>query len=380
MIFHLSACHCDRLVILINLCPLELHRQHRLLIIIFVNGGVSMSMIFIAVSQFPNLCLSHHLVNHPSISSRSFLSHHLLKLLGSRQPVARLHLAWCRHLWQEGMADVAQEKGLVGDELLQAWEDEVLGIRLHTALGPIPPGPVRPVKRKRAASPVKEQHVQYPSPVTPPSDDPSPVTPQRKMPIEGGPPPRLKQQQQELHRHQPVGPPPAHCLNAAAAASAAMQPRVIQPRVIPPTVIGAKAAKLEPPQPPRLQRPPFETCKFIPRPDDIAGLRLRAMKDKHNEREERRKARRRQEQELQLPGPQQLQQQQELLQQQQQVLLRQQQMQLHQQMLLLQAQQQQLHHMQQLKPGSSSGSSSLQEGPARISKCLEGPEPPWRRK
>ena len=276
----------------------------------------------------------------------------------------------------------------MGEELRQAWEDEVLGIRLHTALGPIPPGPVRPVrpvKRKRATSPVKEQHVQYPSPVTPPSDD---AGVPKKMPI--GPPPLrpapqilkdwLKQQQQELHQPQPVGPPPAHCLNAAAAASAAMQPRVIQPRVIPPTVIGAKAAKLEPPQPPRLQRPPFETCKFIPRPDDIAGLRLRAMKDKHNVREERRKVRRRQEQELQLPGPQQLQQQQEILQQQQQALLRQQQMQLHQQMLLLQAQQQQLHHMQQSQPGSSSGSSSLQEGPARISKCLEGPEPPWRRK
>ena len=159
-----------------------------------------------------------------------------------------------------------------------------------------------------------------------------------------------------------------------------MQPRVIQPRVIPPTVIGAKAAKLEPPQPPSLARPPFKTCKFIPRPDDIAGLRLRAMKDKHNVREQRRHARRQLEQELQLPGPQQLQQQQEILQQQQQALLRQQQMQLQHHMLLLQAQQQQLHHMQQSQPGSSSGSSSLQEGPARISKCLEGPEPPWRRK
>ena len=281
----------------------------------------------------------------------------------------------------------------MGEDLCQFWEDEVLRTRLRRALVPIPPGPV---KRKRAASPVKEQLDQYASPVTPNEERhaASPVkeqhaataadskgtdAPQKKMPIL--PPPRLKQQQQELHRHQPVGPPPAHCLNAAAAASAAMQPRVIRPRVVrPPTVIGAKAAKLEPPQPPSLARPPFKTCKFIPRPDDIAGLRLRAMKDKRNEREQRRHARRQLEQELQLPGPQQLQQQQEILQQQQQALLRQQEMQLQHHMLLLQAQQQQLHHMQQSQPGSSSGSSSLQEGPARISKCLEGPEPPWRRK
>ena len=280
----------------------------------------------------------------------------------------------------------------MGEDLCQFWEDEVFGTRLRNHLVPKPPGLV---KRKRAASPVKEQLDQYASPVTPNEERhaASPVkeqhaataadskgtdAPQKKMPIL--PPPRLKQQQQELHRHQPVGPPPAHCLNAAAAASAAMQPRVIRPRVRPPTVIGAKAAKLEPPQPPSLARPPFKTCKFIPRPDDIAGLRLRAMKDNRNVREQRRQARRRQEQELQLPGPQQLQQQQEILQQQQQALLRQQQMQLQQQMLLLQAQQQQLHHMQQSQPGSSSGSSSLQEGPARISKCLEGPEPPWRRK
>ena len=283
----------------------------------------------------------------------------------------------------------------MGEDLCQFWEDEVLRTRLHRALVPIPPGPVSPVKRKRAASPVKEQLDQYASPVTPNEERhaASPVkeqhaataadskgtdAPQKKCP--SLPPPRLKQQQQELHRHQPVGPPPAHCLNAAAAASAAMQPRVIWPRVRPPTEIGAKAAKLEPPQPPSLARPPFKTCKFIPRPDGINGLRLRAMKDKHNVREERRKARRRQEQELQLPGPQQLQQQQEILQQQQQALLRQQEMQLQHHMLLLQAQQQQLHHMQQSQPGSSSGSSSLQEGPARISKCLEGPEPPWRRK
>ena len=273
----------------------------------------------------------------------------------------------------------------MGEDLCQFWEDEVLRTRLHRALVPKPPGPV---KRKRAASPVKEQLDQYASPVTPNEERhaASPVkeqhaataadskgtdAPQKKCP--SLPPPRL-------HRHQPVGPPPAHCLNAAAAASAAMQPRVIRPRVRPPTVIGAKAAKLEPPQPPSLARPPFKTCKFIPRPDDIAGLRLRAMKDKHNVREQRRHARRRQEQELQLPGPQQLQQQQEILQQQQQALLRQQEMQLQHHMLLLQAQQQQLHHMQQSQPGSSSGSSSLQEGPARISKCLEGPEPPWRRK
>ena len=276
----------------------------------------------------------------------------------------------------------------MGEDLCQFWEDEVLRTRLHRALVPIPPGPV---KRKRAASPVKEQLDQYASPVTPNEERhaASPVkeqhaataadskgtdAPQKKCPIL--PPPRLKQQQQELHRHQPVGPPPAHCLNAAAAASAAMQPRVIRPRVRPPTVIGAKAAKLEPPQPPSLARPPFKTCKFIPRPDDIAGLRLRAMKDKRNVREQRRQARRRQEQELQLPGPQQLQQQQEILQQQQQALLRQQEMQLQHHMLLLQAQQQQLHHMQQSQPGSSSGSSSLPEGPACISKCLE---PPWRR-
>ena len=41
---------------------------------------------------------------------------------------------------------------------------------------------------------------------------------------------------------------------------------------------------------PDKQAPP---CKFIPNADDWAGLRLRAMKDKHNERERRRKMRRR---------------------------------------------------------------------------------------
>ena len=40
---------------------------------------------------------------------------------------------------------------------------------------------------------------------------------------------------------------------------------------------------------PDKQAPP---CKFIPNTDDWAGLRLRAMKDKHNERERRRKMRR----------------------------------------------------------------------------------------
>lgn len=62
---------------------------------------------------------------------------------------------------------------------------------------------------------------------------------------------------------------------------------------------GPLPLNVPPPPPPPVSFPPApdvgatsKPCKFIPTPGDYTGMQLRALKDKHNERESRRRARR----------------------------------------------------------------------------------------
>jgi hypothetical protein len=71
----------------------------------------------------------------------------------------------------------------------------------------------------------------------------------------------------------PAYPPPASLLQSSSSSGAAESRAMTRPST---TVTEER---------------PHKTCKFIPDPNNAAELRLRRMKDKHNEREQKRKAR-----------------------------------------------------------------------------------------